>query len=172
VNTFVLELFDDEGAACTFYTVRWEDAEESETDRFFSKFEKNPRLMPRLQDLAQFVYQKIGEEMGAVDAFFRPENAAQALPPSGYHRVQALNINYHRFPLRLYCLRITKNLVVLFNGGEKTATSAQGGRTSMAFHDANQFAIRIRQALQSGEITIAPDQRTLLNDQGTTQIIL
>jgi hypothetical protein len=42
----------------------------------------------------------------------------------------------------------------------------------MAFHDANQFAIRIRQALQSGEITIAPDQRTLLNDQGTTQIIL
>lgn len=172
MNTFVLEIFDDEGAACTFYTVRWEGAAESETELFFSRFEKNPRLKPRLQELAQFLYQKIGEEMGAVDAFFRSENAAHALPPSGNHRVQELTINYHRFPLRLYCLRLTRSLVILFNGGEKTASSAQGGMTSMAFHDANQLAIRIRQALQSGEIAIASDQRTLINDQGSTEITL
>ena len=38
MNAFALEIFNDEGNACTFYTVRWENAEISETDKFFVKF--------------------------------------------------------------------------------------------------------------------------------------
>jgi hypothetical protein len=38
MNTFALEIFDDQGQVCTFYTVRWEDAILSETDKFFQKF--------------------------------------------------------------------------------------------------------------------------------------
>lgn len=52
-------------------------------------------------------------------------------------------ISYANFPLRLFFLRILETLVVLFNGGEKTADTAPGGKTSMAFHEANIFAKRI-----------------------------
>jgi hypothetical protein len=38
VNTFALELWDDEAKKCTFYTVRWEDAAQNETDKFFHKY--------------------------------------------------------------------------------------------------------------------------------------
>ena len=34
MNTFALEIWFDEAERCSFYTVRWENAENSETDRF------------------------------------------------------------------------------------------------------------------------------------------
>ncbi len=39
MNTFALEIWDDEGSKCTFYSVRWDDAEENETDKFFNKYD-------------------------------------------------------------------------------------------------------------------------------------
>jgi hypothetical protein len=143
VNTFALEIFDDQGQVCTFYTVRWEDANLSETDKFFQKFRYDEQLKNSLRELASFLQVVIGDEYGALEYFFRFENAAQALPPSGTYKVQDVFIYYGNFPLRLYCLRISENLVVLFNGAEKTAATAQGGRTSMAFQEANIFAKRM-----------------------------
>lgn len=92
--------------------------------------------------------------MGALEDFFRFENAAQALPPSGTYQVEDLYINFGNFPLRLYCLRISETLVVLFNGGEKTADTAQRGKTSMAFQEANIFAKRILDALIKKTFTL------------------
>ncbi len=160
MNTFALEIFDDHGKVCTFYTVRWLDAQLSETDKFLVKYEDNIEFQRPLQELAKFISKKIGDEMGAVEEFFRFENAAQALPPSGTYEVEDLYINYGNFPLRLYCLRISKTLVVLFNGGEKTAGTAQGGKTSMVFQEANTFAKRILDALRDKDIYIDEDQRT------------
>ncbi len=159
MNTFALEIFDDEGSRCTFYTVRWEEAVLSETDKFFQKFRKDEQLKTSLQELAKFLEIVIGDEKGALEDFFRFENTAQALPPSGNHKVGEIIINYGNFPLRIYCLRISDSLVVLFNGGEKTAENAQGGKTSMVFYEANQFAKRILEALQQKEIYITPDER-------------
>jgi len=119
VNTFALEIFDDQGQVCTFYTVRWEDATLSETDKFFQKFRYDEQLKNSLRELASFLEVVIGDEHGALEYFFRFENAAQALPPSGTYKVQDISIKYGNFPLRLYCLRISEKLVVLFNGGEK-----------------------------------------------------
>jgi len=172
VNTFALEIFDDQGQVCTFYTVRWEDAELSETDKFFVKYEHDSTLQRPLQELAKFISNKIGDEMGALEDFFRFENAAQALPPSGTYKVQDISIKYGNFPLRLYCLRISENLVVLFNGAEKTAATAQGGRTSMAFQEANIFAKRILDALQQKEIYITTDQRAFRYYDDSDEIII
>jgi len=133
LNTFALEIFDDQGQVCTFYTVRWVDEELSETDKFFVKYENHSTFQRPLQELAKFITKKIGDEMGALEDFFRFVNAAQALPPSGTYKVEDIYIDYGNFPLRLYCLRISETLVVLFNGGEKTANTAHGGKTSMAF---------------------------------------
>lgn len=172
MNTFALEIFDDQGQVCTFYTVRWEDATLSETDKFFKKFRYNEQLKNSLRELASFIEVVIGDEHGALEYFFRFENAAQALPPSGTYKVQDISIKYGNFPLRLYCLRISEKLVVLFNGGEKTAGTAQGGRTSMVFQEANIFAKRILDALQHKEIYITTDQRAFRYYDDSDEIII
>lgn len=172
MNIFALEIFDDQGQVCTFYTVRWEDDEISETDKFFVKYENDSTFQRPMQELAKFISKKIADEMGALEDFFRFENAAQALPPSGTHKVEDLYINFGNFPLRLYCLRISETLVVLFNGGEKTADTAQGGKTSMAFRDANIFAKRILDALINKDIYITADQREFRYYDGSDEIII
>ncbi|GHB36212.1 hypothetical protein [Mongoliitalea lutea] len=172
MNTFALEIFDDQGQVCTFYTVRWEDAALSETDKFFVKYENDSTFQRPMQELAKFISNKIGDEMGALEDFFRFENAAQALPPSGTYKVEDLYINFGNFPLRLYCLRISETLVVLFNGGEKTSETAQGGKTSMAFQEANIFAKRILDALREKDIYITADQRAFRYYDGSDDIII
>ena len=172
MNTFVLETFDDQGKACTFYTVRWEDALYSETDKFFMNYENHSTLQRPLQELAIFISKKMGDEMGALEDFFRFENSAHALPPSGTYRVEDVYINYGNFPLRLYCLRISAHLVVLFNGGEKTARTAQAGKTSLAFQEANNFAKRILEALSNKDIFITADQRSFIGYSGSGEIII
>lgn len=172
MNTFALEIFDDQGQVCSFYTVRWEDATLSETDKFFIRYENDSTFQQPLQELAMFISRKIGDEMGALEEFFRFENAAQAIPPSGAYKVGNLYINYGNFPLRLYCLQISETLVVLFNGGEKTANTAQEGKTSMAFQEANIFAKRILDALRDKDIYITADQRAFRYFDGSNEIII
>lgn len=172
MNTFVLEIFDDQGKVCTFYTVRWEDALHTETDKFFIKYENHNTLQQPLQELAIFMAKKMGDEMGALEDFFRFENAAHAIPPSGTYRVEDVYINYGNFPLRLYCLRISESLVVLFNGGEKTAITAQAGKTSMVFQEANSFAKRIIEALNNNEIFISANNRLFTDVDGHTEPII
>jgi len=62
--------------------------------------------------------------------------------------------------------------VILFNGGEKTDRTAQGGKTSMVFIEANQFAKRILEASYKQEIYITPNQREFRNFSGSEEIIL
>ena len=172
MNIFALEKFDDQGSRCTFYTVRWEEEEWSETDKFFNKYESDTNFGRPIQELAVFLTKKIGNDVGALEDFFRFENTAQALPSSGKHKVGEITINYGNFPLRLYCLRMSESMVVLFSGGEKTAQNAQGGKTSMAFHEANQFAKRILEAIRQGEIYITPNEREFKNFDGSEKIYL
>lgn len=172
MNTFTLDIFDDEGYRCTFYSVKWQDAALSETDKFFDKFREQSQLKQPLQELAKFLTIVIGDEYGALEDFFKFENQAQALPPAGIYSVGEMTINYGNFPLRLYCLRISDRLVVLFNGAEKTSATAQGGKTSMVFTEANQFAKRIADALYDKEILITRDGRNFNQDGNFTTINL
>ena len=172
MNNFVLELFDDQGQVCTFYTVRWEEATMSETDKFFQKFRYDDQFKHSLRELALFLEVVIGDTYGALEHFFRFENFAQALPPTGTYKVQDLNINFGHFPLRLYCFRVSETLVVLFNGAEKTANTAQGGKTGMVFQEANMFANRILEALRDKHIYITADQRAFKSFDGSDDILI
>ena len=172
MNTFELEIFDDEGSVCTFYTVKQEDSGLSETDKFIKKFRNNSELKGPLQDLLSFLIHVIGNGNGAISDYFRFENTAQALPPGGDYIINELAINFSGFPLRLYCLRISYNLVILFNGGEKTERTAQAGKTSMVFHEANQFAKKIIEALNDGTIYVANNGRELRNYKQGSELTL
>lgn len=173
MNIFALEKYDDSGNVCTFYTVRWDDSELNETDKFILKYASNNKFKRPLQELATFLTEKIGNSEGALDEFFRFENDAHALPPSGEHMFHSsFKINYLNFPLRLYCLKLTNYLVVLFSGSEKTSSSAQKGNTSITFYEANMFAKKINNALKNQEIYITENQRELKNFDGSDLILL
>lgn len=172
MNTFVLEKFDDEGERCTFYTVRWDKSGKSETEKFLEKYATDKNFVQPIQELVSFIFNTLGNELGAMECFFRFERDAQALPPAGSYQVGDISIYYPHFPLRLFCLRISDNLVILFNGGEKTSHKAQDGNTSMAFYEANAFAKRILEALNDKEIYITEDGCELRCYNESEEIIL
>ncbi len=146
MNTFTLEVWDDEARKCTFYTVRWDEATENETDKFFKKYNSIIDLKKSVQELLVFIIDSIGDDYGAIDALFnRFENEVTGLPNKGKVNVGGIVFLYPNFPLRLYALRVNnrEDLVVLFNGGVK---SSQTNQTSHELHlkwiEACQFAKR------------------------------
>lgn len=177
MNTFALEIWYDEGNICTFYSVRFfsENGTPFETDKFFDKYavSGNPFEEEAFQ-LFRLITESIGNIYGATDDFFdRAENKAQALPPrpkKWVEEIKELGIN---FPLRLYCYRVTEQIVILFNGGIKDANTAQESKSlSMKYYEAQSFVKEIEEALQSEMITITDDNRYLQNFDGSTDIIL
>lgn len=172
----MLELWDDEAMKCTFYTVRWEDAENSETDKFFNKYNEIPELKSATQKLLSFVLDSIGDDFGATDALFnRFENEVIGLPNHGKVTVGGIVFLYPNFPLRLYALRIQgrSDLVVLFNGGAKSARTNQGSRDlHLKWIEACQFAKRIEEALRSKEIRIDSNNRKIVAANGDQLIAL
>ena len=175
MSTFVIELWFDETKRCNFYTVRWDDAKISETDHFFEKYENDEN--PFSDDayvLFRLITETIGNVHGAIDDFFdRTEDKALALPPKPKRRIpEIMEIGTH-FPLRLYCIKISESIVVLFNGGVKNKRTAQeSDDIRMRFYEAQGFAQRIYQDLQDGTIIIDNDKGTLSDYQGNTEIIL
>lgn len=158
MHSFTVEIWDDEGAQCTLYTVCKEGAEHSETDKFFLKARKNEKLKRNFQELATFITEIIGDQDGALDIYFRDERIAHGLPPKKTVEKDKVTFFHMDYPLRLYCLRISHEIVVLFNGDEKTSDAAQDGKTSMAFYEAQQFAQRILNGLLNNEFRFDQDE--------------
>lgn len=178
MNTFVLEIWYDEGSICTFYTVRWvtdNDDAASETDRFFDTYAvpEHP-LEEKAMQLFRLITESIGNRYGATDDFFdRIVNKAQELPPKPKRWVEEIKDLGINFPLRLFCYRVTENIVILFNGGIKESQVTQESTNlSMKFYEAQTFVKKIEEALQSEMIEISDDGRYLQNFDGTTDIIL
>lgn len=173
MSSFALEIWDDEAEKAAFYTVRWEDSEISETDKFFEKMNKIPEMKPHAQELAKLIIEIIGNTYGAHPAFFnRFENRVTALPPQGHVKLSELALDYEGFPLRLYCLAFSEELVILFNGGIKNARTVQESTDSISikFMEANDFAKKIFVAMNQRLILM--EGRTLITFNGSSEIYL
>ena len=173
MSSFELEIWDDQAEMVTFYTVKWEDAEISETGKFFDRMRKIPEMKDSIQKMAKLITEVIGNTYGAHEAFFnRFENRATALPPKGKIKLSEIEFDYIGFPLRLYCLALNEELVVLFNGGIKDAQTIQETKDpiSIKFYEANEFAKRIFAAINSEQIII--HGRTITDFNGNSIIIL
>lgn len=176
MNTFVLEIWDDEANKCTFYTVRKENAKQNEVDKFFNKYDAMAAFKEPVQALLSFVLDSIGDDHGAIDALFnRFENEVVGLPNKGRVNVGGIVFLYPNFPLRLYALRVNNrpDLVILFNGGAKSAQTNQGSRDlHLKWIEACQFAKRIEEALRNKEIVVDNRRRRILSTDGDVEIIL
>lgn len=173
MNRFELKIWDDERKRCTFYTVRWEDGAMDETDKFLAKYETDTKHKAALQMLVAFVLQAIGDRHGANKALFnRWEQEVDGLPVQGKVKIDEFDYHYPNFPLRLYALRIRKNIVILFNGGIKDGETNQTSSLKMQWIEACMFAKRIDDAIKNGEIIVDFKNRKLTNHVGGDEIIL
>lgn len=175
MNSFVLEIWDDEAEKCTFYTVRKDGAKDTETDKFFRKYSAVPALKQYTQMLLSFVLDSIGDDHGAIDLLFnRFENEVIGLPNKGKATLGEISFFYPDFPLRLYALKVNNrdDLVVLFNGGIKSASTNQSSKDlNLKWREACQFAKRIDQALQDKEISIDTKNRKIRPNDGEEVIL-
>jgi len=173
VKNFVLEIFDAEFELVTYYTVRWDEAEENETNKFVLRFANSARYKPFYQQIAALLAD-MGERKGARKHYFsRHEDAASALPPKGTFEVNGIEIDFYENPLRLYCTRLNDKMVVLFNGGLKTAQTAQASEdVARKFRDAQHFARMIWEAVQDKTIIIDETARRITNFDGSENDIL
>ena len=173
MNSLALEIWDDEGSECTFYTVRVDDSKENETDKFFNRHDKIKGLENATQELLIYVLKTIGEDHGAKDELFnRPENEVKGLPNKGKIKVKEFEYYYPDFPLRLYAIKIRENLVVLFNGGIKDGDTNQTSSCNSQWRNACAYARKIDRAIVDGMIIIDERNRKILDYTGSEEIVL
>ena len=155
-NFEIVEWYTD-GKSCTVYTIRCHNKKENEASLFFGKYGSSQSpLHDQALQLLQFILNSICMKYGAIDIFFdRHENLVNALPPLPKKHPNEIAFFGSAFPLRLYCYRVNEQILILFNGGEKTSNTAQGSKDlSIKFYEAQIFASKINDALRSSIIEL------------------
>jgi len=105
-----LEVFDEQDEV-TYYTVLCDGEANSETIKFFSNFINKDNFKEDIDIISKRI-DKIGSN-GAEDRHFRREGTPR-------DDVGALPDNFYSSKLRLYAIHVSKNIVILGNGGHKT----------------------------------------------------
>ena len=137
-----------------YYTIRLEDQEDSETDRFINRFIASSEFREEL-GIIRYWLEEIGTHRGATQAdadnlFRTKKGTVRALPPPFEFGNR----------LRLYGVICSDDVVILGGGGRKTTRTAQDGDTAVAFDLIQQVAATVRKALKSGTIVREPRQLT------------
>ena len=173
MNIFELKLWDDECKKCTFYTIHLDGASDNLTDKFIKRFEKDIKHKESLQLLLSFILDIIGNEYGANDLLLnRFENNVVGLPSKGKVKIKEICYNYPNFPLRIYALKITDEIMILFGGGIKDANSNQKSSLHVNWIEACKYADKIIKAIQDKDILIDENNRRLLNSNFEEDIVL
>ena len=109
----------EEHELVNFYSIHLEEEELSELERFFEKFPEGYAYDNEIDIIISWL-DKIGEN-GALERYFRPEGKYG-------DGVGVIPINVGN-KLRLYCLRLSENILVFGNGGIKDSRSWQNSET-------------------------------------------
>lgn len=148
----------------TYYTILFEDRDESEFENFLSKHQNDSTIQDEFNDLIAWIRQ-IGNEIGAKPQYFRQENRAHALPPPS----RLVEIDYLQ-NLRLYCMWISESIIILFNGAIKTQNKAQDCPNVKPHFDlANKLVLEIEKLMRGNYKAIVKDEKNqqLIIDVGT-----
>ena len=123
-----------------FYTIEEVGKGINETDEFFIRFRDNPVYKKDIVIINYWI-QKIGNT-GALLRHFRPEKKGEAIP---------IDVS----KLRLYCYRISDELVILGNGGIKSSKKVQHSPDAFPhFETMNTLAFVIQMKLENDQIEI------------------
>ncbi len=128
----------------SLYSICFNGDEESEFEKFLSEFRNNAKLNEEYRRILVAINHIV--EKGALERFFRPEGKMK-------DNVCALSIDTHR--LRLYCLRISNQILFVGNGGEKNSRTYQENDLLKGYViDLQKFDELLKKAQKTGEISI------------------
>lgn len=133
-----------ESEKTTLYSISFEQDGTTEFEKFVEEFENNAvynKDYQRIIAALQVILQK-----GALERFFRPEGKMD-------DHVHAIPISGGK--LRLYCLRISEQIVILGNGGVKrTDTYEQDPKLFGYVIDLQRFERILRKNLDKGYVSV------------------
>ena len=128
----------------SLYSICFNGNDVSEYEDFLMKFKDNYTLNYDFQRILLALEKII--DRGALERFFRIEGKMN-------DRVSALAIDSRK--LRLYCLRISDQILIVGNGGVKTTRTYQEDEQLSGYvMDLQRFDELLKQAQQNGSITI------------------
>lgn len=125
-----------------FYSIQEVGEDHCETDKFFLRFMNEKKYQTDIQTIKYWI-EKIGKEFAALERYFRPERNAYALP-----------IPPPKSNLRLYCLRVSDEIVILGNGGIKTSNLVQNSPDALPhFEIMNQVSFILKKMKEYNRIS-------------------
>ena len=140
----------------SLYSICFDNAEESEFEKFLGKFREESTLNKDFQTILVALSKVI--ERGALERFFRMEGKMT-------DDLCALSLDSHK--LRLYCLRISDQILILGNGGVKeTRTYQEDNILSGYVKDLQKFDKLLKQAQKKGKIII--EKNYIIGLEGAT----
>ena len=133
----------------SFYSISFQMDRTTEFERFLSKFEEEAEFNEDYQRILAAL--EIILDRGALERYFRPEGSINdnlcAIP------IESGNI-------RLFCLRISDQILILGNGDKKTTRTYQEDRKLLGYTlDLQKFDKLLKKDLEDGVVTI--EERTL-----------
>ena len=132
------------------FSICFDGSEESEFEKFLNEFKDNATYN-RDFNVILLALSKIIDK-GALERFFRNEGRMK-------DNVKALAIDSRK--LRLYCLRISDQILILGNGGVKaTRTYQEDSKLSGYVMDLQSFDKVLLKAQKSGKVTIEKNMIT------------
>lgn len=135
-----------------FYTVGIHGKRFCEFDDFQKRMRANKKDTYQLKELNRFI-EMIGNQYGAQDQYFKREGYAERLPGPTFKFIDSDGET--DFGLRLYCIRLSDQVVILLNGDRKTAQRVKDCKNCKPhFHFANNLSNAIYKAKLSGDIEI------------------
>ena len=147
MNTFAKIIIVATFKKVIYYSLLKEGEQSNMFLEFVNRIATDEKLTEDLK-LINVWLKKIGDKHGAKEHYFRPEKAASALPPPARY------LEYSS-KLRLYCMRVNENAVVLFSGALKTAVKAQHcPNVKPYFEEANKISNQIDAAIVDKRIKI------------------
>ena len=128
----------------SLYSICFDGKDISEYEAFLLKFKEDAKLNEDYKKIILALEKIVA--VGAFERFFRPEGKMN-------DHVAALSIDSRK--LRLYCLRISNQILIVGNGGVKnTRTYQENDELSGYVMDLQEFDKLLAEAQKEGSITI------------------
>ena len=145
----------EESEKVSFYSISFQMDRTTEFERFLSKFEEEAALNENYQRILAAL--EIILDKGALERYFRPEGTMLddlcALPlESG--------------DIRLYCLRISDEILILGNGDKKTTRTYQEDKRLLGYAlDLQRFEKLLKKDIDDGIVVVEERKLIYIEDQ-------
>jgi hypothetical protein len=145
----------EESEKVSFYSISFQMDRTTEFERFLSKFEEEAALNENYQRILAAL--EIILDKGALERYFRPEGTM-------HDDLCALPIESG--DIRLYCLRISDEILILGNGDKKTTRTYQEDKRLLGYAlDLQRFERLLKKDIDDGIVIVEERKLKYIENQ-------